>query len=480
VTTINIPLGLSYDDVLLVPKHSPVKSRKEVDMRTQLTKMISLNIPLVSANMDTVTEAHMAIAIAREGGLGIVHQFMTIKEQAAHVLRVKRSTSYVIDEPLTIDENKTIEDALELMESAGIKGLLVTNYEHKFVGILTQRDVLFENNFNRLVKEMMTSREKAVTAPLGTKRGEAKELMHLHKVEKLPLVDADGTIRGLITAKDILDTYKYTHASRDGKGRLLVGAAVGVKEGYLERVDALLQAGVDLIVVDIAHGHSDLAIDTVKGIKGRYPMVQVLAGNVATAAGCEALIKAGADAIKVGVGPGAGCITRVVAGAGVPQLTAVMDCVAVARQYGVPVMADGGIKTSGNVSKAIAAGAHTVMCGSLFAGTDESPGFVITRNGKRYKEYRGSASYDAHHTRKQRETGKIIKEKIEYVPEGVAGYVPYKGSVREVIGRLVGGFRSGVSYCGARNITEMHTNASFVRITSSGMRESKPHDIEVK
>jgi IMP dehydrogenase len=480
VSRIEIPLGLSYDDVLLVPKYSKVQSRSDVNLRTKLTKTISLNVPLVSANMDTVTEGHMAIAMARQGGIGIIHQFMTIEEQAAQVKHVKRSTSYVIDQPLTIDENKTVEDALQLMEVYGIKGLLVINYEKKFVGILTQRDVLFETNFRKLVKEVMTPKDRAVVAPAGTKRTQAKELMHKHKVEKLPLIDADGTIHGLITAKDILDTYKYTHASRDEKGRLLVGAAVGVKEGYIERVDALLQAGVDLIVVDIAHGHSDLALRTVIGIKQRWPTVQILAGNVATAAGCEALIKAGVDAIKVGVGPGAGCITRVVAGAGVPQLTAVMDCVAVAREHDVPVMADGGIKASGDVAKAIAAGAHTVMCGSMFAGTDQSPGFVITRNGKRYKEYRGSASYDAHHTRKQRETGKIIKEKISYVPEGVAGYVPYKGSVTEVIHRLIGGLRSGVSYCGATTIDEMHQSASFVRITASGMRESKPHDIEVK
>lgn len=480
MTTIEIPLGLSYDDVLLVPKHSPVKSRREVEVSTQLTKTIKLNIPFVSANMDTVTESKMAIAMAREGGMGIIHQFMPIANQAAEVRRVKRSTSYVIDEPLTIDENKTVEEALELMEYANIKGLLVVNYEKKLAGILTQRDVLFETNFNKLVKEVMVPREKTITAPHGTKRDQAKEIMHKYKVEKLPLITEDGTIRGLITAKDILDTYKYINASRDEKGRLLVGAAVGVREGYLERVDALLRVGVDLIVVDIAHGHSDLAINTIKGIKERYPAIQILAGNVATAEGCDALIKAGADSVKVGVGPGAGCTTRIVAGAGVPQLTAVMECVKVAKKYGVPVMADGGIKQSGDIAKAIAAGATTVMCGSIFAGTDESPGFVTTRNGKRYKEYRGSASYDANHARKQRETGKIIKDKLEYVPEGVAGYVPYRGTIREVISPLIGGLKSGVSYCGAANITEMQKNASFVRITSSGMRESKPHDIEMK
>ncbi len=479
-SVIEIPLGLSYDDVLLVPKHSPVKSRKDVDISTQLTKTIMLNIPFVSSNMDTVTEAAMAIAMAREGGIGIIHQFMTIEEQAEHIRKVKRSTSYVIDQPLTIDENKTVNEALLLMETVGIKGLLVTNYEHKFVGILTQRDILFETDFTKQIKHVMTQKEKAVTALPGTKRTQARELMHLHKIEKLPLVAPDGTISGLITAKDILDTYMYKHASRDSKGRLLVGAAIGIKTGFLDRVNILLQAGVDLIVVDIAHGHSDLAISTVKAIKTQWPTIQILAGNVATAAGCEALIKAGADAIKVGVGPGAGCITRVVAGAGVPQLTAVIDCVAVAKQYKVPVMADGGIKESGDVAKAIAAGASTVMCGSMFAGTDESPGYVIMRKGKRYKEYRGSASYDANHARKQRETGKIIKERIEYTPEGVAGYVPYKGSVREVLERFIGGLRSGISYCGAATIPDMQMNASFVRITSSGMHESKPHNIEMK
>src|SRR3989338_5703647 len=476
----DIPLGLSYDDVLLVPKHSHVSSRKETSLITQLTKSIQLHVPLVAANMDTVTESKMAIAMARYGGIGIIHQFMTLEEQCKEIRKVKRSTSYVIDEPLTIDENKTVEEALQLMETAGIKGLLVVNYERKFAGILTQRDILFESNFSRLIKEVMTPKEKAITAPIGTRRSEAKEIMHKNKIEKLPLIDADGVVRGLITAKDILDTYRYKDASRDAKGRLLVGAAVGVKEGYLQRVDALLREGTDVIVVDIAHGHSDLALNTVRGIKERYPAVQIIAGNVATAAGCEALIKAGADAIKVGVGPGAGCSTRIVAGSGVPQLTAVLDAVSVARHYGIPIIADGGIKNSGDIAKALAAGAATVMCVSIFAGTDESPGNIVLRHGRRYKEYRGSASAEANHARRERETGKIIKDKLEYNPEGVAGYVAYKGSVTEVISELVNGLRSGVSYCGAATITEMQQNASFVRITAAGMRESKPHDIEEK
>jgi len=480
VIAMEIPLGLSYDDVLLVPKHSHVSSRKETSIVTQLTKAIKLNIPLVSANMDTVTESKMAIAMARQGGIGIIHQFMSIEEQCKEIRKVKRSTSYVIDEPLTIDENKTVEEALQLMENVGIKGLVVVNYERKFAGILTQRDILFENNFSRLVKEVMTPKEKAITALVGTRRSEAKEIMHKHKIEKLPLLDADGFVRGLITAKDILDTYRYKDASRDPKGRLLVGAAVGVKESYLQRVDALLREGTDVLVVDIAHGHSDLALNTIRGIKERYPAVQIIAGNVATAAGCEALIKAGADAIKVGVGPGAGCSTRIVAGSGVPQLTAVLDAVSVARHYGIPIIADGGIKNSGDIAKALSAGAMTVMCGSIFAGTDESPGNVVLRHGRRYKEYRGSASAEANHARRERETGKVIKEKLDYNPEGVAGYVPYKGSVTEVISELVNGLRSGVSYCGAANILEMQQNASFVRISSAGMRESKPHDIEEK
>ncbi len=478
--TIDIPLALSYDDVLLVPKHSHVSSRKETDVSTQLTKTIRLNIPLVSANMDTVTESRMAIAMAREGGIGIIHQFISVEDQCAEIRKVKRSTSYVIDEPLTIDENKTVEEALECMETGGIKGLLVTNYEKKFSGILTQRDILFETDFNKLVKEVMTPKERAVTALVGTRRTEAKLIMQRYKIEKLPLLDAEGYIRGLITAKDILDTYIYKNASRDAKGRLLVGAAVGVKEGFLERVDALLREGTDVLVVDIAHGHSNLALNTIKGIKERYPIVQLIAGNVATAAGCDALISAGADAVKVGVGPGSGCTTRIVAGAGIPQLTAVLECARVASQYGIPVIADGGVKNSGDIAKAIAAGASTVMCGNMFAGTDESPGYVIIRNSKRYKEYRGSASYDANHARHERETGKIIKNRLEYVPEGVAGYIPYKGSVHEVIQNLLGGLRSGISYCGATTIPEMHQNASFVQITASGMRESKPHDLEEK
>ena len=467
VIAMEIPLGLSYDDVLIVPKHSHVSSRKETSIVTQLTKAIKLNIPLVSANMDTVTESKMAIAMARQGGIGIIHQFMSIEEQCKEIRKVKRSTSYVIDEPLTIDENKTVEEALQLMENVGIKGLVVVNYERKFAGILTQRDILFENNFSRLVKEVMTPKEKAITALVGTRRSEAKEIMHKHKIEKLPLLDADGFVRGLITTKDILDTYRYKDASRDPKGRLLVGAAVGVKESYLQRVDALLREGTDVLVVDIAHGHSDLALNTIRGIKERYPAVQIIAGNVATAAGCEALIKAGADAIKVGVGPGAGCSTRIVAGSGVPQLTAVLDAVSVARHYGIPIIADGGIKNSGDIAKALSAGAMTVMCGSIFAGTDESPGNVVLRHGRRYKEYRGSASAEANHARRERETGKVIKEKLDYNPEGVAGYVPYKGSVTEVISELVNGLRSGVSYCGAANILEMQQNASFVRISSA-------------
>jgi len=475
-----IPLGLSYDDVLLVPKHSHISSRKETDVSTQLTKTIRLNIPFISANMDTVTESAMAIAMAQQGGIGIIHQFMTIEEQCMQIRKVKRSTSYVIDEPLTIDENKTVEDALDFMEEHEIKGLLVTNYEKKFTGLLTQRDILFETDFTKKIREVMTPKEKAITAPVGTRRTEAKAIMHQYKVEKIPLVDEQGYIRGLITAKDILDTYKYKNASRDAKGRLLVGAAVGVKSGYLERVDALLREGTDIIVVDIAHGHSDLALNTIMGIKKQYPLVQIIAGNVATAEGAEALIKAGADAIKVGVGPGSGCITRLIAGAGVPQFTAVLNAVAVAQHYGIPVIADGGVKQSGDVAKALAAGATTIMCGSMFAGTDQSPGFIVFRNGKRYKEYRGSASYEANYARRERETGKILKEKLEYTPEGVSGYVPYKGSVIEVIDSLINGLRSGISYCGAATIAEMQVNASFVRITTAGLRESKPHDIEEK
>ncbi len=478
--TIEIPLGLSYDDVLLVPKHSHISSRKETDVSTHLTKTIKLNIPLVSANMDTVTESKMAIAMAQQGGIGIIHQFMTIEEQCMQVRKVKRSTSYMIDEPLTIDENKTVDDALDVMEEHEIKGLLVTNYEKKFTGLLTQRDILFETDFTKKIKEVMTLKERAIIAPVGTRRTEAKAIMHKYKVEKLPLVDEQGYIRGLITAKDILDTYKYKNASRDAKGRLLVGAAVGVRAGFLERVDALLREGTDVIVVDIAHGHSDLAINTIKAIKKQYPLVQIIAGNVATAEGTEALIKAGADAIKVGVGPGCGCITRLIAGAGVPQFTAVLNAVAIAKQYSIPIIADGGIKQSGDVAKALAAGATTVMCGSMFAGTDESPGFIVFRNGKRYKEYRGSASYEANHARMERETGKILKERFDYTAEGVSGYVPHKGSVIEVINPLVNGLRSGISYCGASTIPEMQANASFVRITMAGMRESKSHDIEEK
>lgn len=471
--------GLTFDDVLLVPKRSAVISRSQTDLRTRLSTNISLNIPLISANMDTVTEAGMAIAIAREGGIGIVHRFMTIEDQVDEILKVKRSESVVIEQPYTIKQTASIKDAKKMMMDYGVSGLLVEE-ENRLAGIITQRDITLERNEDSSVSDLMS--KDMITAKEGTTIEQAKEILHNHRIEKLPVVDATGRIVGLITSKDILKMEQYPYASKDKKGRLLVGAAVGVKGDYLERTESLLEAGSDAIVVDIAHGHSDNAINTVHMIKKAFPYCELIAGNIATAEGTRDLIKAGVDAVKVGVGSGSICITRVITGSGVPQLTAVMDCIKVGKEYSIPIISDGGIRTSGDSTKALAAGASTVMVGSLFSGTDESPGKTIVKNGKKYKMYRGMASFYASLGRIYREDeGHRIdaNDLNDYVPEGVEAMVPYKGSVVDIIRQIVGGIRSGLSYCGAKTISEMQTNAEFVKITPAGYIESQPHDVNV-
>lgn len=471
--------GLTFDDVLLVPKRSPIISRSQTNLRTKLSRNLNLNIPIVSANMDTVTESGMAIAIAREGGIGIIHRFLAIADQVDEILKVKRSESVIIEQPYTIKPDLTVQDARKAMEEYGVSGLLVEE-EGKLAGIITRRDITFEKNDKRKVADVMT--RDVITAKAGTTIEQAKEILHKQRIEKLPVVDGKKRIVGLITSKDILKMDEYPHASKDKKGRLLVGAAVGVKGDYLERAEALLEAGADVIVVDIAHGHSDNAINTVHMIKKAFPNCELIAGNVATGDGASDLIKAGVDAVKVGVGSGSICITRVVTGSGVPQLTAVVDSVKVARDHDVPVISDGGIRNSGDITKALAAGASSVMVGSLFGGTDESPGKTLVKNGKKFKMYRGMASFYASLGRKYREEGPQVVDSDDlndYVPEGVEAMVPYKGSVVEIVRQLSGGLRSGLSYCGAKTIAEMQRNAEFIKITSAGIVESQPHDVDV-
>jgi IMP dehydrogenase len=471
--------GLTFDDVLLVPKFSDITSRSQTNLETKLSRNISLNIPLVSANMDTVTESGMAVAMAREGGLGIIHRFLTIEEEANEVLKVKRSGSVMIENPYFISPKQTIKDAIRYMKEKGVSGLLVTDSESKLAGILTRRDVMFESESTQLVNDVMT--KDVVTAKPGLSLDEAKEILRKNRIEKLPLVDESNHIKGLITTKDITNIENYPVASKDKKGRPLVGAAVGVKGDFMDRAESLLEAGADVIVVDIAHGHSENAVNTIRHIKKAFPDSELIAGNVATAAGAEELIKAGVDAVKVGVGSGSICITRVVTGSGVPQLTAVLDCAKVGRQHDIPIISDGGIRTSGDVTKALAAGASSVMVGSILGGTDESPGSFISKNGKRFKIYRGMASFYASLGRKSKEIGHVsIEDDLnDYVAEGVEAMVPYKGSVADILKQLTGGVRSGLSYCGAHTIKQMQENAEFIKISGAGFAESQPHDVSL-
>ena len=471
-------MALTYDDVLLVPQYSDVDSRRILSTKSCLTKKIALSIPIVSANMDVVSESEMAITMAREGGIGIIHRFMTIGEQARQIARVKKAESFVVDNPITMTESHTVGDVKRIVDETGTGGILIVDANEKLIGIVSTRDLLFEDDDNKPVTEIMT-REVHSASP-DTSLKEAERLLHEYRVEKLPLMNGDGKVAGLVTLKDIMKITQYPKATKDSKGRLSVGAAVGVRDKEMHRVEAVLEAGVDCIVVDIAHGDSHLEIEMIKSICRHFPGTQVIGGNVATADGTKRLIDAGADAVKVGVGPGSICVTRQVAGSGVPQLTAVIECAEVARVYGVPIIADGGIRHPGDVAKAIAAGANTVMVGSMLAGTDESPGMIMTRRGHKYKASRGMASLGANIERNKKEGNDMTQEEIEdYVAEGVEAAVPYRGKAKEVLMQLVGGLQSGMSYSGVHSIEELQEKAIFVRMTGAGLKESGPHDVEV-
>ena len=466
--------ALTFDDVLIVPAKSEVLPR-DVDVSTYLTKKIKLNIPLMSAGMDTVTDSHMAISVAREGGIGIIHKNMSIEQQALEVDKVKRSEHGVITDPIFLHPGDRILEALKLMERYRISGVPIT-VEGKLVGILTNRDLRFEKNYDRMISEVMT-KTNLVTAPVGTTLEHAKEILGQHKIEKLPIVDSEGILKGLITIKDIEKSRQYPNSAKDECGRLRVGAAIGVTPDLLQRAEALVKAGVDVITLDTAHGHSKGVIDTVRALKERFPETQLIAGNVATAEGTRELIEAGADAIKVGIGPGSICTTRVVAGIGVPQITAVMNCAEEAEKYGIPIIADGGIKFSGDIVKALAAGARVIMIGSLFAGTEESPGEMEIYQGRSFKVYRGMGSIGA---MKAGSRDRYFQEKDQkLVPEGIEGRVPFKGPVSETIYQMIGGLRAGMGYCGTPNIEALRTQTRFMRITAAGLRESHPHDVTI-
>jgi IMP dehydrogenase len=470
--------GLTFDDVLLVPAESHVLPN-EVSVRTRLTRELELAIPLLSAAMDTVTEAPMAIALARLGGLGVLHRNLSIDAQVAEVDKVKRSESGLIGEPVTLPPDARVADALELMARYEISGVPITERDGRLVGILTNRDLRFERDASQPVSALMTSRN-LVTAPVGTSLEQAREILHRNKIEKLPVVDAEGRLRGLITVKDIRKRIEYPDATKDERGRLRVGAAVGVGPDAVERAEALAAAGADVLVVDTAHGHSRGVVEMVARLRGRVDTALV-AGNVATGEGAEALIDAGADAVRSGVGPGSSCTTRVVAGVGVPQVTAIYEVARTAAPHGVPVIADGGVTSSGDVAKAIAAGADAVMTGSLFAGTDESPGEIVYAQGERFKEYRGMGSLGAMKARgfsKDRYFQGDVEDVEKLVPEGIEGRVPYKGRVEGVVHQLVGGLRQAMGYCGAASVEAMK-DARFVRITAAGLRESHPHDMTI-
>jgi IMP dehydrogenase len=466
--------GITFDDVLLVPSYSQVVPNA-VDLTTWLTKKIKLNIPMMSAGMDTVTEHRMAIAMARQGGIGIIHKNMSIEAQAEEVDKVKRSENGVITDPFSLSPEHTLADADALMAKFRISGVPVTE-GRKLVGIITNRDLKFETDFTKKIKESMTS-ENLITAPEGITLEEAKKILAKARKEKLPIVDKDYNLKGLITIKDIEKTIKYPLAAKDEQGRLLCGAAVGITANVLERVEALVEAKVDVVVLDSAHGHSQNVMNCVKMIKDKYPELQVIAGNVATGDATRALIEAGADAVKVGIGPGSICTTRVVAGIGVPQISAIMDCYSVAKEYGIPIIADGGIKYSGDITKAIAAGGNVCMMGSMFAGCEESPGEYELFQGRKYKVYRGMGSISAMENGSKDRYFQENAKKL--VPEGVEGRVAYKGSVEDTIFQLMGGLRSGMGYCGAKDIETLKETGRFVKISAAALRESHPHDIHI-
>ena len=467
-------LGLTYDDVVLVPSKSAVLP-SEVDVRTQLTRNIQINIPIISSAMDTVTESRLAIAMAREGGMGIIHRVLTPADQAAEVDRVKKSESGMILDPVTISPDQTIRDAHELMARYRISGIPVTKSK-KLVGILTNRDLRFETRLDLKVSQVM-KRDKLVTAPEGTSLEKAREILHEHRIEKLPVVNKHGDLKGLITIKDIEKRIKYPNACKDAHGRLRVGAAVGVGPDIEDRVTQLKKAGVDLLVVDTAHGHAQAVLETVRMIKKQHPSLELIAGNIATAEAAKDLLRAGVDAVKVGVGPGSICTTRIVSGSGMPQLTAIADCAKVLEGSGVPIVADGDIKFSGDISKALAAGASVVMLGGLLAGTEESPGETVLYQARTYKVYRGMGSIGAMERGGGDRYGQSGRPAQKLVPEGIEGRVPYKGPLSAVIYQLVGGVKSGMGYCGCKTIPELQKNASFIRQTVAGLRESHVHDV---
>ena len=466
--------GITFDDVLLVPSYSDVVGN-QVDVTTNLTKTIKLNIPMMSAGMDTVTEHRMAIAMARQGGIGIIHKNMSIEAQADEVDKVKRSENGVITDPFSLSAEHTLQDADDLMAKFRISGVPITEGK-KLVGIITNRDLKFETDMTKKIKECMTS-ENLVTAKVGITLEEAKQILAKARKEKLPIVDDDFNLKGLITIKDIEKQIKYPLSAKDANGRLLCGAALGITANVLDRVEALVKAHVDVVVLDSAHGHSENVIRCVHMIKDAYPDLQLIAGNVATGAATKALIEAGADTVKVGIGPGSICTTRIVAGIGVPQISAIMDCYEVAKQYGVPIIADGGIKYSGDMTKALAAGANVCMMGSIFAGCDESPGTFELYQGRKYKVYRGMGSISAMENGSKDRYFQTNAKKL--VPEGVEGRVAYKGSVEDTIFQLIGGIRSGMGYCGAHNIEELKENGKFVKISAAALKESHPHDIHI-
>ncbi len=469
--------AITFDDVLIVPAKSSVLPR-EVDLKTKLTKNIELNIPILSAAMDTVTETEMAIAIAREGGIGIIHKNMSIEQQAGEVDKVKRSESGMILKPITLTADKKIKEAFEVMDKYRISGIPIVNEENKLIGILTNRDLRFGIKEDMLIKDVMTT-ENLITAPVGTDLNQAELILHKHKIEKLPVVDKNGVLKGLITFKDIQKRKSFPNACKDKFGRLRVGAALGVAKDTLERAQELVKAGVDVLVIDTAHGHSAGVINMIKKLKSKLN-IELIAGNIATAEAAVDLIKSGVDCLKVGIGAGSICTTRVIAGVGVPQMTAIIECSKVAEKYNIPIIADGGIKHTGDIPKAIAAGADSVMIGGLLAGTDESPGEKVLYEGRSYKVYRGMGSIEAMKKGSKDRYFQDVEDDIKkLVPEGIEGIVPYKGPLKDTIYQIVGGLRSAMGYAGAKNIKEMKTRTKFVKITNAGLRESHPHDVKI-
>jgi len=472
----NIEKKLTFDDVLLVPRKSSILP-KEVDCSTQLTKKISLNIPVMSAAMDTVTESDMAIALARQGGIGVIHKNLSIEEQALMVDKVKRYESGMIRNPITLDENKTVRDAKQLMEQYSIGGLPVLS-NNKLVGIITKRDIRFESNLDTLVKDRMTSKN-LITVTSIESNDQAKEILQKHRIERLLVVDENNNLDGLITVKDLTKKEEFPYSTKDKNGRLRVAAAISVRDDWKQRISALVEVGVDAIVVDTAHGHSQFVLDLVSEIKNEFPNLDLIAGNVATPEATEDLIKSGADCVKIGIGAGSSCTTRIIAGVGVPQLSAIIDCAEIGFKYDIPIIADGGIRYSGDVAKSLAAGANVVMLGGMLAGMDESPGETIVYEGRRYKSYRGMGSLAAMKEGGGERYFQQEKDELKLVPEGIEGMVPFRGPVNNAIFQLIGGLKSSMGYCGAKNLKSFHKNKKFVEISSAGVKESHPHEVSI-